>query len=98
MLERRGRRFENKVTVPALKSGFKSECRNTVYRKILSHAVVEMTTYRVGILSARTSIVHLCSRLEEETLTGMPLPYSLGWTRNAEIDGPRQFRLSNFAL
>ena len=63
---------------------------------ILSHAVVEITTYRVGMLSARTCTVHFCNRLKEATLTGLPLPNSLGSTRNAEIDGPRQFKLSTF--
>ena len=42
--------------------------------KILSLAVVEITTYRVGILGARTSTVHFCSRMKEATLTGLPLP------------------------
>ena len=64
--------------------------------KILSHVAVEITTYRVGMLSARTSTEHFCSRLKEETLTGQPLPCSSGLTRNAEIDSPRQFRLSTF--
>ena len=64
--------------------------------KILSHAVVEITTYRVGMLSARTSTGNFCSRLNEATLTGLPLPCSSGSTRNAEIDGPRQFRLLAF--
>ena len=63
---------------------------------ILSHAVVEITTYRVGMLSARTSTVHFCSRLKKATQTGLPQSYSSGSTRNAEIDGPRQFRLSIF--
>ena len=44
--------------------------------KILSHVVVEMTTFRVGMLSAKTSTVHFCSRLKEATLTGLPLPCS----------------------
>ena len=56
---------------------------------ILSHAVVEITTYHVGMLSARTSTVHSCSRLKEATLTGLPQPFSSGSTRNAEIGGPR---------
>ena len=64
--------------------------------KILSYAVVEMTTYCVGMLSVRTSTRHFCSRLKEATLTGLPLPCSSGSTRNAEIDGPREFRLSTF--
>ena len=64
--------------------------------KILSHAVVEITTYRVGMLSVRTSTVHLWSRLKEATLTELPLPCSSGSTRNAEINDPRQFRLSTF--
>ena len=66
--------------------------------KILSHAVVEITTYRVGMMSARTFTVHFCSRLKEVTLSGLPLPCSSGSTRNAEIDGPRQFRLSTFRI
>ena len=64
--------------------------------KILSHAVVEKTTYRVGMLSARACTVHFCNRLKEATLTGLPLPCSSGSTTNTEIDGPRQFRLSTF--
>ena len=64
--------------------------------KILSHAVVEITTYRVGMLSARTSTVHFCSRLKEATPTGLPLPCSSGSTTNAEMDDPRHFRLSTF--
>ena len=64
--------------------------------KILSHAVVKITTYRVRMLSARTSSVHFCSRLKEATLAGLLLACSSGSTRNAEIDGPRQFRLSTF--
>ena len=64
--------------------------------KILSHAVVEITTYRVEMLSARTSTGHFYSRLKEETLTRLPQPYTSGSTRNAEIDGPRQFRLLTF--
>ena len=64
--------------------------------KSLSHAVVEITTYRVEMLSARTSTVHFCSRLKEANLTGLPLPCSSGSTRKAEIDGPRQFKLSTF--
>ena len=64
--------------------------------KILSHAVVEITTYRVGMLSARTCTMDFCSRLKEATLTGLPLPCYSGSTRNAEIDGPKQFRLSTF--
>ena len=64
--------------------------------KILSHAIVEITTYRVGMLSAIISTVHFCSRLKESTLTGLPLPCSSGSTKNAEIDGLRQFRLSTF--
>ena len=59
--------------------------------KILSHAVVEITTYRVGMLSARISTVHFCSRLKEATLTGLPLHCSSDSTRKAEIDGPRQY-------
>ena len=64
--------------------------------KILSHAVVEIITYRVGMLSARTYTGHFCSRLKQATLTGLPLFFSSGSTRNAEIDGPRQFGLSTF--
>ena len=64
--------------------------------KILSYAVVEITTYRVEMLSVRTCTVYFCSRLKEATLTGLPLPCSSGSTRNAEIDGLRQFRLSTF--
>ena len=64
--------------------------------KILSQAVVEITTYRVGMLSARTSIGNFCSRLKEAALTGLPQPCSSGSTRNAEIDGSGQFRLSTF--
>ena len=64
--------------------------------KILSYPVVEMTTYRVGMLSARTSTGNFCSRLKEATLTGLPQLCSSGSTRNAEIDGPRQFRLLTF--
>ena len=64
--------------------------------KILSQAVVEITTYRDGMLSARTSTVHFCSRLKEANPTGLPLPCSSDSTTNAEIGGPRQFRLSTF--
>ena len=64
--------------------------------KTLSHAVVEKTTYRVGMLSAKTFTRHFCSRLKEATPTGLPLLCSSGSTRNAEIDGPTQFRLSAF--
>ena len=32
--------------------------------------------YRVGMLSARTSIVHFCSRLKEATLAGCHCPAS----------------------
>ena len=53
-------------------------------------------TYRVGMLSAKTSTIHFCSRLKEATLTGLPLPCSPDSTTNAEIDGPRQFSLSTF--
>ena len=41
--------------------------------KILSHAVVEITPYRVGMLSARISTGRFCSHLKEATLTGLPL-------------------------
>ena len=64
--------------------------------KTLSHAVVKITTYRVGMLNARTCTVHFCSRLKEATLTGLALLWSSGSTRNVEIDGPKQFRLSTF--
>ena len=64
--------------------------------KILSHAVVEITTCSFGMLNARTSTGHFCSRLKEATVTGLPLPCSSDPTKNAEIDGPRQFRLSTF--
>ena len=64
--------------------------------KILSHAVVEITTYRVGMLSARTSTEHFCSRLKKATLKRLPLPCFSGSTRNAEVDGPRKIRLSTF--
>ena len=64
--------------------------------KILSHTVVEITTYRVGMLSARTCTVHFSNRLKEVTLTGLPLPCSSGSTRKAEIGGARPFRLSTF--
>ena len=64
--------------------------------KILSHAVVEITTYRVGMLSARTSTGHFCSCIKEATLTALLLPCFSGSTRNAEIDGPKQFRLLTF--
>ena len=60
------------------------------------HAVVEITTYRVGMLSARTFTGHFCSCMKEATLTALPLPCSSGSTKNAEIDGPRQFRLLTF--
>ena len=49
--------------------------------KILFDAVVKITTYRAGMLSARTSTVHFCSRLKEATLTGLPLPCSSGSTK-----------------
>ena len=65
--------------------------------KTLSHLVVEITTYSVGMLSARTSTVHFCSRQNEATLTGLPLLCSSGSTRNAEIDATRPFRLSIFS-
>ena len=48
------------------------------------------------MLSARTSTVHFCSRLKKANPTGLSLPCSSGSIRNAEIDGPRQFRLSTF--
>ena len=64
--------------------------------KNLSHAVVEITTYRVEMLGAKTSTGHFCSRLKEATLTGLPQPCSSGSTRNAEIDGPTHFRLLTF--
>ena len=64
--------------------------------KIQSRAVFEIITYRVGMLSARTSTVHFCSHLKKATLTELPLPGYSGSTRNAEIDGPRQFKLSTF--
>ena len=64
--------------------------------KILSHAVVKIITYRVGMLSARACTVHFCSRLKKATLTSLPLPCSSGSTRNAEINDLRQFRLSTF--
>ena len=60
------------------------------------HAVVEITTYRVGMLNARTSTIHFCSRLKEATLKGLPQSCSSGSTTNEEIDGPRHFRLSTF--
>ena len=63
---------------------------------ILSYAVVEITTYGFGMLGARTSIGHFCSRLKEATPTGLPLPCFSGLTRNAEIDGQRQFKLLTF--
>ena len=68
----------------------------TQHPKILSHAVVEISTYRVGMQSARTSTGHLCIRLKEATLTELPLPCSSGSTRNKKIDGLRQLRLSTF--
>ena len=64
--------------------------------KILSLPIVEITTYRVGMISAGTSNVHFCSHLKEAILMKLPLPCSSGSTRNAEIDGPRHFRLSTF--
>ena len=64
--------------------------------KILLNAVVEITTYRVGMRSVKTSTGHFCSRLKEGTLTGLLLSCSSGSTRNAEIDGPRRFRLLAF--
>ena len=64
--------------------------------KILSQAIVEITTYRVGMLSETTSSVYFGNRLMKATLTGLLLPCSSGSTRNAEIDNPRQFRLSTF--
>ena len=39
---------------------------------------------------------NFCSRLKEATLTGLSLPCFSGSTRNAQIDGPRQFRPSTF--
>ena len=64
--------------------------------KILFIAVVEIATYLIGMLIAITSTGHFCSRLKEVTLMGLPLPCSPGSTKNAEIDGPRQFRLLTF--
>ena len=57
---------------------------------------LEIITYRVGMLNARTSTVHFYNRLKEATLMGLLLPCSSGSTRNAKIDGPRQFRLLTF--
>ena len=64
--------------------------------KILSHAVIKIATYRAGMLSAKNSTGHFCGRLKEATLIGLPLPCSTDTTRNAEIDGWRQFKLSTF--
>ena len=64
--------------------------------KILSHTVIKITTYCVGILNARTSTGHFCSHQKEATLTRLPLPCSSGSTNNAEIDGLRQFIQSTF--
>ena len=49
-------------------------------------------------LSARISTMHFCSHLKKAILAGLPLSCSLSSTTNAEIDGPRQFRLSTFPL
>ena len=64
--------------------------------KVLSHVIIEITTYRVEMLSVRNSSGHFCSRLKEATLTTLPFACSSDSTRNVEINGPRQFRLLTF--
>ena len=82
---------------PDVNMAYQNFCMSSEQQpKILSHAVVEITTQCVGMLSAKTCSVHFCNRLKGATLTGLPLACSSGSTRNAEIDSPRQFRLLTF--
>ena len=67
--------------------------------KTLSHAVLEITTYRVGILSARTSTVNFCSRLKEATLQRgchCPAPQARQETQRSMVRGSSDYRLFAF--
>ena len=64
--------------------------------KSISHVVDETTTFRVGMLSVRTSIRCSCNRLRNQTLAGLLLPCCPGLTENAGINGLRQSKPSTF--
>ena len=52
--------------------------------KSISHVVDETTTFRVGMLSVRTSIKCSCNRLGDLTLAGLLLPCCAGLTENTD--------------
>ena len=64
--------------------------------KSISHVVDETTTFRVGMLSVRTSIRCSCNRLRDLTLAELLLPCCSGLTKNAGTDGLRQSKPSTF--
>ena len=64
--------------------------------KSISHVVDETTTFRVGMLSVRTSIRCSCNRLRDLTLAGLLLPCCPGLTENAGTNDLRQSKPSTF--
>ena len=67
---------------------------NVISSKILSRS----SKYNIPCWDAECEKAtgHFCCRLKKATLTELPMPCYAGSTRNAAIDGPKQFRLSTF--